>query len=361
MELKNKLIFLALGITVIVLVFLSVGLNFSTYSILPKGKNTDFNFSVFHESIDTGYSEGKIEIDTNGALHLKYKLSKKFEEPFTGVYFSKKDSLPPFFNVSDFNTLKVHLKSLKAKRIPLTLTYDYEGFSSKQKEFQYVPYTALVEYTGEGDYELKLSDFKQQSWWYRYHHKTPEDFKNIDFSRANFFIVGSCQLLGAGGEDEITVSSVEFYSDNTSWYLGGGVVLILIYIVLLVYYFLSQKKEVFVPYVPNVINNEPVDKLDKIVQYISVHYTNPDLDQEDMQRELGISAREIGALLKEKLHTSFKNYLNQIRLAEVKRLLKETNLPISDCAYRAGYNNISHFNRVFKTETGVSPKQFREE
>ena len=77
--------------------------------------------------------------------------------------------------------------------------------------------------------------------------------------------------------------------------------------------------------------------------------------------KLGISSREIGTLLKDNLQTSFKNYLNQIRLAEVKRLLKESDLPISDCAYRAGYNNISHFNRVFKNEIGVSPKQFREE
>ena len=287
-------------------------------------------------------------------------MSSKLEEPFTGVFFSKKDTLPPFFDVSVFNAVKIHLKSIKAKRIPLTLTFDYEGFSSVKKEFQYVPYTALIDYKGEGDYEIAMSDFKEQSWWYRTHHKTPEDFKNIDFARANFFIIGTCQLLGAGGEDEIEVSMVEFYNDNYKWYLLSSLVLVFFYSVLLVYYYMRQKKQVLIPYVANELSDLPASKLEKVTQYISVHYTNAELTQEDMQRELGISAREIGTLLKDNLQTSFKNYLNQIRLAEVKRLLKESDLPISDCAYKAGYNNISHFNRVFKTETGVSPKQYRE-
>ncbi len=361
MLLKNKLIWIALGTTFFVLIALFFSLNFSTFSILPYSKSSQFNYQSFRESIDSGYSEAKITTDNKGALHLNYKLCKKLEEPFTGVYFSKKDSLPPFFDVSTFNTLRIHLKSIKAKRIPLTITFDYDGFSSKQKEFQYVPYTALVDYKGEGDYEISLNDFKEQSWWYRYHHKTPEDFKNIDFSRANFFIIGSCQLLGAGGEDEIEVSSLDFVNNNGKWYLLIAIILIVFYSILVIYYYMRQKKQVFIPYIANEVNDAPVNKLDKVMQYIAVNYSNPELDQEALQRELGISTREIGTLLKEKLNTSFKNYLNQIRLAEVKRLLKESDLPISDIAYRAGYNNISHFNRVFKTEVGVSPKQFRDE
>jgi AraC-like DNA-binding protein len=361
MLLKTKLIWFALGTTFVVLLSLFFSLNFSTFSILPYSNSSQFNFQTFRESIDTGYSEGKVTMDAQGTMHLHYKLSTKLEEPFTGVYFSKKDSLPPFFDLSCFNAVRVHIKSKKAKRIPLTITFDYEGFSSKQKEFQYVPYTALIDYKGEGDYEISMDDFKEQSWWYRTHHKTPEDFRDIDFTRANFFIIGSCQLIGAGGEDEIEVSSLEFKNSNGKWYLLAVFILSLFYGGLIIYYYMRQKKQVFVPYVANEVTDAPVNKLEKVMQYIAVNYSNPELDQEDMQRELGISAREIGSLLKENLQTSFKNYLNQIRLAEVKRLLKESDLPISDCAYRAGYNNISHFNRVFKTEVGVSPKQFREE
>ena len=149
MLLKTKLWWIALGTTFIVLLSLFFSLNFSTFSILPYSKSSQFNFQTFRESIDTGYSVASVNMDNEGAMHLKYKLSTKMEEPFTGVYFSKKDSLPPFFDVSDFNTVKVHLKSAKAKRIPLTITFDYEGFSAKQHDFQYVPSTALVDYKGE--------------------------------------------------------------------------------------------------------------------------------------------------------------------------------------------------------------------
>lgn len=361
MLLKTKLLWIAFGTTLLVLILAFFSLNFSSFSVLPYSANSPFNFKTFRESLDSGFSKSIVTMDEKGTMRLTYQLSNKLEEPFTGVFFSKKDSLPPFFDVSVYNSVLVHVKSKKAKRIPITITFDYEGFSAKQKEFQYVPYTALVDYVGEGDYEISLADFQEQSWWYRTHHKSPEDFKNIDFTRANFLIIGSCQLLGAGGEDEIEVANLEFYNNNTNYYISIVLLLVLLYSSLFVYYFMKQKKQVFVPYVANDVSDAAVTKLDKVMQYIAVNYTNPDLDQEDMQRELGISAREIGSLLKDNLQTSFKNYLNQIRLAEVKRLLKETDLPVSDCAYRSGYNNISHFNRVFKNEVGVSPKQFREE
>jgi AraC-like DNA-binding protein len=46
-------------------------------------------------------------------------------------------------------------------------------------------------------------------------------------------------------------------------------------------------------------------------------------------------------------------------MTEAKRLLKESEGTISEIAYSVGYNNVTHFNRVFKTETGIAPGDFR--
>jgi len=62
-----------------------------------------------------------------------------------------------------------------------------------------------------------------------------------------------------------------------------------------------------------------------------------------------------------KLHTgmTFINCLNEIRLGHASRLLIETTHSISEIAYECGFNNISNFNRIFKSKKGCTPKDLR--
>lgn len=352
-------IFLAIFSAVLAIAFF-LSLNFQRQVILPFDKNSDFTFATFHEALPNNYSYSNARVDS-GKIHLKYKLTSAMEEPFTGFYICKRDSLDNLFSIDDYNSIKIHLKAKNAKRIPLSFTLDYKGFTSTAKPLSSIPFTTVIDYTGEKTYEIKRSDFVTPSWWYRQHQLTEKDFKNSDFKRVNYFVVASAQEQGKGAEDEIEVSSIEFSNDNTLVYLLFGSIAVLGYGAMGISVLLSRKKKILVPFVANEIQEEAKDKTGLIVQYLSKNYTNPDLTQMEVQRELGISAREIGQLLKDNHNSSFKNYLNQIRLAEVKRLLKESDLPVSDIAYKSGYNNISHFNRVFKAEVGVSPKQFKEQ
>jgi len=102
------------------------------------------------------------------------------------------------------------------------------------------------------------------------------------------------------------------------------------------------------------------DKVNAVVNYVANHYADPELSLNKIEQGVGISSREIGTIFKNELGSSFKKYLNLVRLTEVKRLLLETNQTISVIAYNTGYSNVSHFNRVFKSEEGVSPKDYRE-
>jgi YesN/AraC family two-component response regulator len=74
---------------------------------------------------------------------------------------------------------------------------------------------------------------------------------------------------------------------------------------------------------------------------------------------VGVSASKITQILREKKNCSYKQYLNSIRLSEAKRLLLETDRNIVDIAQKVGYSNVTHFNRIFKTTEGISPRQFR--
>ncbi|MDW6005264.1 helix-turn-helix domain-containing protein [Vibrio mangrovi] len=52
-----------------------------------------------------------------------------------------------------------------------------------------------------------------------------------------------------------------------------------------------------------------------------------------------------------------KEYATKIRLHQARHFLKQ--LSVTDTAYELGYENISHFIRLFKKEFGLTPKQFK--
>ena len=56
---------------------------------------------------------------------------------------------------------------------------------------------------------------------------------------------------------------------------------------------------------------------------------------------------------------TFVRFLNEARINWVRQQLLRTADPVSDIAFSAGYDNLSHFNRVFRRLTGTSPRDFR--
>lgn len=58
---------------------------------------------------------------------------------------------------------------------------------------------------------------------------------------------------------------------------------------------------------------------------------------------------------------NFKTYVNTLRLASACNLLKETDMTITDIAYKCGFNGIRNFNTLFKNHMGKTPTQYRSE
>jgi AraC-like DNA-binding protein len=56
---------------------------------------------------------------------------------------------------------------------------------------------------------------------------------------------------------------------------------------------------------------------------------------------------------------TFVRFLNEVRINWVRQQLLRTDDPVSDIAFAAGFDNLSHFNRVFRRLMGTSPRDFR--
>ena len=64
--------------------------------------------------------------------------------------------------------------------------------------------------------------------------------------------------------------------------------------------------------------------------------------------------------IKKRTGKTFVEYLNAVRVGYASQMLVEKDLGISEIAYKCGFNNIAHFNRVFKKSKGVTPSLYRE-
>ncbi len=76
------------------------------------------------------------------------------------------------------------------------------------------------------------------------------------------------------------------------------------------------------------------------------------------------SRHHLSQVLNDKLHLSFNDYINGLRIEEARRLLldpKCQQYKISSIAYDAGFNSLSTFNEVFRKHTGKTPSDYRKE
>ncbi|MCF6252108.1 MAG: helix-turn-helix domain-containing protein [Methylococcaceae bacterium] len=86
------------------------------------------------------------------------------------------------------------------------------------------------------------------------------------------------------------------------------------------------------------------------------------LNPTKISNAIGLSSRYINILLNQE-DTSLMRYIWQHRLEKCRNDLLDRircGDRISDIAFRWGFNDLSHFSRVFKQKYGHSPKDYRQ-
>ncbi|MCR2806993.1 response regulator [Paenibacillus soyae] len=102
---------------------------------------------------------------------------------------------------------------------------------------------------------------------------------------------------------------------------------------------------------------EPIGLAEK---YLEKHYHEP-ITLKDIADKVFLNASYFSTLFKQRTGKTFVERLTEIRVEEAKRRLASSEEKILSIAETTGFANIRHFNRVFKTETGVTPKEYRED
>lgn len=100
------------------------------------------------------------------------------------------------------------------------------------------------------------------------------------------------------------------------------------------------------------------DLLYKCLEYIHLNFYES-LSLELVARHLGVSSTYVSRLFNNSVGYSFTYYINTLRINYAKYLLQETTRPITQISFDCGYENVRHFNRVFKEMTGTSPRAYQ--
>lgn len=97
----------------------------------------------------------------------------------------------------------------------------------------------------------------------------------------------------------------------------------------------------------------------EIMEFIKANFSDPEISLERIAKTFYISQNHVSRVLKSKIGKSYKEYLNDVRISEAKRLLTTTPMKVVYIANSVGYADISAFNRMFKKCTKHTPDEYR--
>lgn len=351
----------------------AIGINLfhSSFSVFPL--HHDFSVSYHTDGIIPDDSTQKQNISfvnsfkqTDSSLSITYQLGTAIDYPYAGIliktYIDSTDST--MLNISKMDYLEIDLAlSGGQQEANLYFSEFIDGYTSMNKSMSWRTY----EYQLHGEttikrYRINLKEFQTNPWWFKQQGVSHSSIPNGFRKKVLNFVVENGNYETKGVPLTVTVKDIRFGRDLSEL---NTLTLILSLIYLVAAFFIKKfgfrkvMGPVVIPYRQLDITSYLDDDTKKIENYVAINYCNPDLCVKNLCDDTGITNTKVQVILKKQFQLTFRQYLNKIKIHEAKRLLQETDRQVTEIAYRVGYKNVTHFNRIFKEMEGISPIQFR--
>jgi len=105
--------------------------------------------------------------------------------------------------------------------------------------------------------------------------------------------------------------------------------------------------------------NHPDETVLQAQLWMQNNLSNAAITIEQLAELFGMSQRNFTRRFRKAANTTPIKYLQIQRLNESKELLQNSNLSISEIAYRVGYLDASYFTKIFKESFSTTPKQYQ--
>ena len=96
-----------------------------------------------------------------------------------------------------------------------------------------------------------------------------------------------------------------------------------------------------------------------VTDYIKNNLTADDLSQSAMARLAGVNKDYFSRIFHSITGMNYNKWLNTVRLEKATELLADPDMSLTEVAMHSGFQSISSFNRVFREDKGMSPREYR--
>ncbi len=328
--------------------------------VYPDLKN--FQPFFYNDSVDHGLTEITSTIVSDSVTGMQFILKDGFLRPYAGIGFEK--PMQQEFDISAYNRVKVVLsgKRIQPIFVYLVLKDSSVSFEGNVLGFRhFCQYIEIDEHRRE--FNLERNKFITPDWWYDKYNLSPANEDPPQWKRAFLLNITTGLTQLQNQEKSISVFEIKLYRDNRQAILLMVLAQLIIMWGLLFRHYLRTKprtRSVTINYQPVTLQKKPEHKPD-FFDFINRNFQNSELSLQMIAKSTGINQRKIAETISEQFNCNVKTYINQIRINEAQRLLKESGLNISEVAYMVGFSSPSNFNRVFKNMVEMSPSEYMQQ
>jgi AraC-like DNA-binding protein/mannose-6-phosphate isomerase-like protein (cupin superfamily) len=105
------------------------------------------------------------------------------------------------------------------------------------------------------------------------------------------------------------------------------------------------------------LNPKEQERISRVCQYVEENYTQP-IDVRAVADLASLTVPAFCRYFKRMTHLTFTDFVNEYRVNQARRLLHSART-IADVSTEVGFNNLSHFNKTFRSVTGQTPGTYR--
>ena len=309
-----------------------------------------------------GASEATVTKE-NGKVRLDFKLDKNFDYPFAGIGFSKKGN-----QKLDIDGYVLNLKMVGKEEIRMSVRMQKEIKTAEYGDLSAILVKSFAVTPATPDISMNISDVNTiPDWWFTQNQQVNRDIEINEFNSISYIWILTECITPRDKVFTFTFESASLDYDYMDfiygllWFFAAYIFVCAVGVFLWKKRITKTEKEyVYMRVEKTDIVNASEELTQRLLDYIGHNYHNPEIKLADVATELGITEDKALDLLKGTVDMTFRSYLNGLRIEEAKRLLQDSEYQISEIAFKVGYNNVQHFNRVFKEITGETPRGFRE-